>query len=347
MLLIKEFKSFMGNIGYKGQYKIAVLRPLQFGDLMCAVPAFRALRAAYPEADVTLIGLPWASIFVERFHKYIDHLLEFPGFPGFPEQDPRIDEFPGFLVAAQKQHFDLALQMQGSGLLSNSIIAMLGAKQTAGYFLEGSYYPDAKTFIDYPVGEHEIWRHLKLLQHLGIALQGDYLEFPIFDTDRKRFQDLQEEFGLTADNYVVIHPGARDEARRWAPEKFAAVSDQLSEYGFRLVLTGTTDESAVTRAVISKASRPLVDLTGRTDYGTMAVLLSKASLLVSNDTGVSHLAAALEVPSVILFSGSEPERWGPINQNLHRRVLWASAAQSSAVIHEAEKLLLKEQTYAA
>jgi ADP-heptose:LPS heptosyltransferase len=337
----------MGNIGQKGQYKIAVLRPLQFGDLMCAVPAFRALRAAYPEADITLIGLPWASTFADRFHQYIDHLLEFPGFPGFPEQDPRIEEFPGFLEAAQKQNFDLALQMQGSGLLSNSIIAMLGAKLTAGFFLEGSFCPDAKTFIDYPVSEHEIWRHLKLLQHLGIPLRGDYLEFPIFDPDLKSYRELQKEFGLAGKPYIVIHPGARDKARRWAPEKFAAVSDRLSEYGFRVVLTGTPDESAVTWAVIKKASIPVVDLTGRTDYGTMAVLLSNASLLVSNDTGVSHLAAALEVPSVILFSGSEPERWGPLDQNLHRRVLWASAAQPLAVIQEAEKLLMKEQTYAA
>jgi ADP-heptose:LPS heptosyltransferase len=314
---------------------------------MCAVPAFRALRAAYPKAEITLIGLPWARTFVGRFHQYIDHLLEFPGFPGFPEQDARITDFPGFLLQAQQKHFDLALQMQGSGLLSNSIIAMLGAKRTAGYFLEGSYRPDSATFINYPVDAHEIWRHLKLMQHLGIPIQGDHLEFPIFEADREAFHDLQKESGLEDSNYIVIHPGARDLARRWAPEKFAMVSDRLSEYGFRIVLTGTSEETPVTHAVIKKAGLPVVDLTGRTEYGTMAVLLSKARLLVSNDTGISHLAAALAVPSVILFSGSEPDRWGPINQNLHRRVLWASAAQPITVIQEAERLLFKEQAYAA
>lgn len=326
--------------------KIAILRPLQFGDLMCAVPAFRALRSAFPTADITLIGLPWSVSFVKRFNQYLDHLLEFPGFPGFPEQEPKIREFPRFLTLAQEEHFDLALQMQGSGNLSNSIIGLLGAKQTAGYYIEGSFCPDPQTYMDYPVGESEIWRHLRLMEFLDIPLQGDNLEFPIYEEDWESFSLLRREFNLYEGEYIVIHPGSRAAERRWEPEKFAAVADAMAEYGFRIVLTGTREEMEITHEVASKMIAPAADLTGMTNYGTMAALLANARMLICNDTGVSHMSAALQVPSVVMFSASEPERWGPLNQNLHRRVLWASAAPPLVAIREAEMLLQEDRTYA-
>ncbi len=74
---------------------IAIVRSLPgLGDLLCAVPAWRSLRAALPEAQITLIGLPSARTFVERFSKYLDDLVEFPGYPGIPEVPPPIEKLP-------------------------------------------------------------------------------------------------------------------------------------------------------------------------------------------------------------------------------------------------------------
>src|SRR5436190_10148027 len=111
---------------------IVILRALQLGDLLCTVPALRALRAAFPKANITLVGLPWATAFVERFSTYLDDFIEFPGFPGFPERRPNIAEFPYFLVEMQRLNFDLALQMQGSGGSANSLISLWDAKSYAG-----------------------------------------------------------------------------------------------------------------------------------------------------------------------------------------------------------------------
>jgi len=330
--------------------KIIILRPLQFGDLMCAVPAFRALRAALPSAEITLLGLPWAEEFANRFHHYLDRHFCFPGFPGFPEREADIHAFPAFLTRIQAEQFDLALQMQGSGNLSNSIVALLGAKQMAGYYLQGNYHPDNDTFMPYPQRGHEIHRLLALVEFLGLMPAGqqmdDRLEFPLSDCDWREYEDLRSRYTLDADT-VVIHPGARAVERRWPAEKFATVGDLLAGAGYQVLLTGTQGEHDIARQVQARMSAPAVNLCGETGYGALGALLAASRLLVSNDTGVSHLAAALRVPSVILFSTSEPERWAPLDQNLHRRIENAAGADPNMAYHEAAALLERNRQYAA
>ena len=77
--------------------KISIFRALNLGDLLCAVPVFRALRKAIPNASITLIGLPWAKEFAQRFDQYIDDFIAFPGHPGMPEKEPNPKKLIEFL----------------------------------------------------------------------------------------------------------------------------------------------------------------------------------------------------------------------------------------------------------
>lgn len=298
---------------------ILIIRALPgLGDMLCAVPAFRALRAALPRARITLIGLPWARTFVDRFSHYLDGLVEFPGFPGLPEVAPPIRRLPAFFNQVQQAGYDLALQMHGNGLNINAFTVLLGARLNAGFYLPGQYCPDEARFLPYPGRQPEIRRHLELMAFLGIPLQGEALEFPLYESDRQALGNLEEAASLKPGGYVCIHPGAQARDKCWPAARFAAVADGLAAQGWQIVLTGTAGEKDLTRAVSRAMAAPALDLAGRTGLGALGALLAGARLVICNDTGVSHLAAALDIPSVVIFSNADPRRWAPLDQTRHR-----------------------------
>src|SRR5699024_10397659 len=110
----------------------------------------RALRKAFPRAEITLIGLPWAEAFADRFSKYFDRFIAFPGFPGLPERTFNSRAFTTFISEMQQENFDLALQMQGSGSITNTLIELLNAKHLAGFYQKGHYKPNNDFFVQYP-----------------------------------------------------------------------------------------------------------------------------------------------------------------------------------------------------
>lgn len=320
---------------------IAVFRAIKIGDLLCAVPAFRALRKSFPEAKVALISLPWAKEFVSRFSAYFDEFIAFPGYPGLPEQPidpPKVIEF---LNAMEQRQFDLVIQMQGNGTIVNSMLGLFGAKVLAGYYPVAhieQYCPDSRFFTPYPSDAHEVKRHVHLMEFLGIPSQGYQLEFPLTPSDKQQATQLPDWPQLAVNPYVCIHPGGIS-ARRWPARHFAKVADALASQGYSIVLTGTNPERAVVTEVQQHMHHSAVSLAGQTELGSLAWIMQQAALLVSNDTGVSHIAAALQVPSVVIYTSSKPSEWGPLNQHLHHVVLEEEATDAHRVMDEALEVL--------
>ncbi len=309
-----------GGLDRNSIRRIGVFRALVLGDLLCAVPALRALRAGFPQAAITLIGLPWARALVERLD-CVDDFIEFPGFPGLPEIACDVTALPPFLNRVQSRRFDLAIQLHGSGPIVNPLVAAFGARHTAGFFNDQAWVPaaDAAYYRAWPEKGHEIERLLKLTDHLGLRRQGTDLEFPVRDEDRQVLQGIWPE--MRKQSYICVHAGAQLPSRRWPPERFAAVADRLAEQGFRIVLTGGPKEKELAAAVGACMRHEAVDLSGRTSLWTLGALIEGADGLVCNDTGVSHIAAALHCPSVVVSSGADVSRWAPLEKSRHQ-VLW-------------------------
>ncbi|HWE39401.1 MAG TPA: glycosyltransferase family 9 protein [Isosphaeraceae bacterium] len=318
--------------------RVLVLRALKLGDLLCAVPAFRALRAAWPGAEIVLAGLPWAREFVGRFGAYLDGFREFPGYPGLPECAPRIGAIPAFLAAIQDDRFDLAIQLHGSGPIVNEVVALFGARRSAGFHLPGSYRPDSGLFMPWPSRGLEVRRLLALVEHLGLPTRGEHLEFPVAPSDRAALHSIEGIGPLKEHPYVCVHPGASVPGRQWPADRFAAVARALADRGFRVVVTGTAAEAGLAGAIRREVPGAL-DLTGRTDLGSLGALLEGARLLACNDTGVSHVAAGLKLPSVVLSTGDNPSRWAPADRERHRVLCRDEGIEPAEVIDAASALL--------
>ncbi|HEY9780409.1 MAG TPA: glycosyltransferase family 9 protein [Leptolyngbyaceae cyanobacterium] len=323
--------------------RIAVFRALNgLGDILCTVPAFRSLRVAFPQAEIVLVGLASIKPLIKRFNRYIDRLIEFPGYPGLPEQPIQLSQIPAFIQHAHNEQFDLAIQMHGNGVITNPLTVMLGARCNAGFFLPEQYCPDENCFLPYISDESEVLRYLRLLEFLGVASQGTELEFPIYEEDLQALREINAIKELSGQKYVCIHPGASTLSRCWQPEGFAAVADAIASLGLHIVLTGSASEVPLTQTVASLMKASSLNMAGRTSLGALAALLQQANLLICNDTGVSHLAAALQLKSVAIFTNSDPLRWAPLNRDRHRIVCSATGVNIETVIAQAKDLLLKD-----
>jgi len=284
---------------------VVVLRALPgLGDLLCVVPALRALRAAWPAAEVTFVGLPGAEWFSDRFSDYIDCFEPLRSWRGLPETGDDAREEAAFLARMRARRFDVAFQLHGDGRVTNGLVAALGAHRMAGLAGPGAPRPDPRTFPAVPDGS-EVERTLRPLRAVGVVTDDRRLAWP------ERWSDLEGAPDLAPGSYAVLHAGATLPSRRWDPSGFGLVADALARRGLSIVLTGVRGEAAVIRHVAATTRAPTLDVAGALDLGATAAVIRRARLVVTNDTGISHLAAAVETPSVVVFTVTDPVRWKP------------------------------------
>jgi len=321
--------------------EVLVMRALPgLGDFLCVTPALRALRRGLPAARVTLLGLAGMRPLVERYRHLVDAFLEFPGFPGLPEAPANVRALPEFLRAVQDR-FDLALQMHGSGVVSNTFVQLLAARTSAGCYATPLACPDPATFMAYPAALSEPQVYLALLASLGIEARGEQLEFPIADAEQAELDAMLHGLDVADDAALaLVHVGAAEPRRRVDPRVLAQVVDGLLARGLEPALTGSRDDAPIAEAVRAQARGRPLDLVGRTSLGTLGALVRRARLVIAGDTGVSHLASALRTASVIVFLASAPQRWAPLDRRLHRIVDARSApASAAAILAEADAVL--------
>ena len=190
-----------------------VFRARHLGDMLCAVPALRALRTTLPKAHIALVGLPWAAQFVDRFSAYLDEFLPFPGHPLLPEQAVHHDDLPPFYARVCAREFSLALQLHGSDDIANHIVSGFGASAMAGHCRGKRLITDNTVLTPCPETGAEPERLLHLAGQLGAPTAGAHLEFPILPEDEEELAASGVATGLEPRNYICVHPGARQRGR--------------------------------------------------------------------------------------------------------------------------------------
>lgn len=326
--------------------KIAVFRALKLGDFLVAVPALRALRAAFPDATIDYIGLPMIKELAERFDAYIDNFIEFAGFPGLPEKEYSSKEVIDFLQTMQRQNYDLVLQLHGKGTIVNPMVSLFGGKLSAGFASSDAFCPNEDTYMQYPAKEKELIKLLQMLNFLGIPSKGDQMEFPVNKEDYRRLTEIPEYQNVKGKGYVCIHPGASS-STPWPASYFAEVADVCAAQGLSVVFTGTATESELVKEATGHMKYEAINMAGKTDLGTLAALLKESTLVVSQDTGVAHMAVAVDALSITVFTTADPTVWAAIDQTRHIAVSADDATQPKTISALAKSLLKEERMYSS
>lgn len=305
-----------------GVSRIAVLRANGVGDLVFTLPALEALRAAYPDAEITLLGQPLhAELFAGRPAPF-DRVLVVPHYPGVhPAEGPPAPtaEVARFFAAMRATHFDLALQLHGGGHHSNPFVRGLGARVTAGFRAPGA--PSLDRWVRYVYFQPEVLRYLEVVGLVGARPVTVEPRITVVEEDLRRAERLLHDVGADVP-LVAVDPAAGDPRRRWPPDRFSAVADALAADGARIVLVGAPADAAVCDEVRSRMHRrdAARSLAGRTGLSALLGVLARADLLVANDTGPLHLAAAVGTATVGVYWCGNLVNAGPPTTNRHRAV---------------------------
>jgi ADP-heptose:LPS heptosyltransferase len=297
--------------------RIAVLRAGEaLGDFIFCLPALEALRAAYPAAEITLLACPWHAALLDGRAAPVDRVIAVPPSTGVREEAGAVEhphELDRFFERMRAERFDVALQMHGGGRWSNPFVLRLGARLTGGSRAEDAAPLDR--WIRYVYFQPERIRCLEIAGLVGappVTLSGSLGVAP---------RDLEEarEY-LAGGPFAVLHPGAGSTRRRWDPARFAAVGDRLAEEGLRVVVTGTDAERELVEAVRTAMRARSENACGTLSLAGLAGLLSRAVLVVSNDSGPLHLADAVGAPTVGIFWVGNLVNAAPLGRARHRPV---------------------------
>ncbi len=293
---------------------ILIMKPSSLGDIVLALPALTALRKSFPDAKISWLVRPEFAALLEN-HPHLDEIIPFDrkllGKAWF--HPVAFGALILLIRRLRRGRFDVVFDFQG--LFRTASLAWLsgcrkrfgraGAREFAHIFYTHKIHQDMDCahLVDY---------YLKIIRTAGA---GDIsAEFVLPET----FEAMESVAGLLTshdvadDNYAVFVPGSAHKDKCWPTGRFAQLADKIAaQFGLSIVATGTAPEASVVEKLKREAHVPIANLAGQTSLSELMALLRNARLVVSNDTGPGHIAAASGVPLVLMFGRSNPVRVAP------------------------------------
>jgi lipopolysaccharide heptosyltransferase I len=268
--------------------RILIIKPSSLGDVVHALPTVNLIRRKYPRAHISWLVNDTLTSLLQHC-PIIDEIIPFERRRfGSLTQLPR---FGKFLTMLQGRHFDIAIDLQGllrSGIISWATraprrIGLSDAREGARWFYD--------EIVEVP-RIHAVDRYLRAAQHLGC--DSTPVEFP-----------LGVSGSVTSEGLIAVNPSARWSTKLWGDDKFAEVIRRLPPE--RIVLTG----SAAEREPIDRIAQGRRNLAGQTDLFQLAELYRRCAVVITNDSGPMHIAAAVGTPVVAIFGPTDPALTGP------------------------------------
>ncbi len=294
---------------------ILIVRTDRIGDVVLTTPAIKALRQNFPYAKISILVTSATKDLVEG-NPHLNEILidDKKGFLGFWKLV--------FLLRPKK--FDCAIIFH-TKKRTNALCFLAGIPRRVGYcndkwgFLLTQKIDDQR----HRGMKHESQYCLDVLRCMDLdvskGLNPEIIIQSPWDVWAKGF--LKEQGLQSSDRLFAIHLGASGPPKRWPVKRFAELMEQLArQYQCKFVVIGTADTADLVEELKSQTKVPFVDAVGKTSLGQLMSLLRECQILISNDSGPVHIAAALGIPVVSIFTRNQPgintERWQPLGDRV-------------------------------
>ncbi len=289
--------------------KILIRATNWIGDAIMTTPAVRTIRRNFPEAEISILVHPWvADVF--NASPYIDHIIPYQkksvhsGLRGIRRLSREL----------KRQNFDLAVLLQNA-FEAALIVKLAGIPLRLGYSRDcrGILLSHAIALKKERKTIHQVHYYQGLLADAGLKPGPDKLFLKISQKDK----DSAARFIKAQDGPLIgLNPGAAyGPAKRWPAEKYADLAYRVERnYQARVMVFGTDDDRQ-TAAVIARRCKNIIDLTGRTSLAEAMALIEQCRVFVTNDSGLMHVAAALNTPLAVIFGSTNPVTTGPFSKN--------------------------------
>lgn len=293
---------------------ILIIKPSSLGDIVLALPALTALRRSFPDSRISWLIRPEFAALLEN-HPHLDAIIPFDRkFLGKAWFHPgALGALISLAGRLRDGRFDAVFDFQG--LFRTASLAWLsgckrrfgraGAREFAHFFYTDKVAQDMNCahLVDY---------YLKIIATADAGEICAEFVLPQQPAAVESIARLLTSHGTAPDNYAVLVPGSAHRDKCWPTSRFAELADRIAaQYDLSIVATGTEPEASVVEALREKAHVAIANLAGQTSLSELIALLRGAKLVVSNDTGPGHIAAASGVPLVLMFGRSNPLRVEP------------------------------------
>jgi len=295
------------NLLYKKPLQRILLITLRFlGDTLLTTPLLNSLRTAYPKAEIDVLVFKNTAAMLEG-NPAIAHIVTIAQKPTWQEQKT--------LFKRIFRRYDVAISTQAGDrptlyacLAAKTRIGFVPPKPQTGWFKR--YF--LTRWLEFDVQKnHTVLEMLRLCALLNIA--------PIYQlTAPQSHFDIKTVQGLTQ-NYAVLHILPQWQYKQWTRAGWLAVAHYLHNQGIQVVLSGSPlpDEVAYLTALQAECPENTLNLAGKLTLAELAQLIKQARLFIGVDTGITHLAAATEVPTIALFGATDPVKWTPWPAQYH------------------------------
>jgi len=314
----------------EGVQKIAVLRAGALGDFIVTLPALKAIRSAYPDAEIILLGKPWHKKFLLKTRTPVDRVIVVPVKKGIRDETEETENAVSsetFFETVQQEQFDIAISFQGNGVSVNPFIKRLHAKLTVGLVSEHAEGLDR--CLNFYYYQSEVIRYLEVAKLIGADSMDLEPEINVLKQDEQEIEGFMQ---LLDKPFVVLQPCAVDIRRMWPLENYHALANALKQKNIEVVFAGSQEDKTIVDNIIASMKYEAINSCGL-GLGGLTALLSKAALVIGADTGPLHLARAVNTPTVGIYWAPNLINWGPVTRSIHHPVVsWNMACPFCGIV---------------